>query len=351
MGTGLEWTEEQFTPDLKGWNEIREDYFGHGIVIGNGQSIAVDPRFEGQSLFAIAKTKLSDDDLRIFENLETENFEEVLGKLVTARKILTAIKDLRYRKPPLASKYDRIKNALIDAVREVHIHRSKLSDDAAYMIGEELSRYKIVFSTNYDLIIYWSLMHWAHESKRLDDIRDHFKDASMYSDARIFWLSGVEDVEKDPRITEFFFLHGALHLFQLPTGEPAKLVYNGQTILNRFYHYPEDGSVPLVVSEGNAQYKLRAINRSTYLAYAFSRLERYCGPLVIFGHRCDKVDEHIVKAINRFPQRRIAISIRAKNDDYICERKAHYRKCFRYAKIDFFQADTHPLGSPDLRMT
>ena len=84
------------------WKALQAD-FGHGLILGNGASIAFDPRFEYQSLKDRA-TELSlftADVKLVFDHLQTDDFELVLRMLWHASRINEALKiaDVRTLRP------------------------------------------------------------------------------------------------------------------------------------------------------------------------------------------------------------------------------------------------------------
>lgn len=338
--------------ELKNWCEISQGYESGSILVGNGLSRSLYSAFDYGSLIDAAKKNtenpLSCDDLKLFTKFATSNFEEVLGRLLVTQHVLSAIAPSCAALSRVEEGYERIRDSLIEAVHDVHIDRGEISNNVALKIGEALSYHSLVFTTNYDLITYWSLMHWAtvNDVLRHNRIRDHFRNIDPETKwDHIFELADALGNAGNACETEFLFLHGALHLFRSPNGRVGKVKYNGQQILSQFYDYPVDDSLPLFISEGDAVDKRRTIHNSSYLSFVFARLEEDANPLVIFGHSLSNKDEHIREAIGDGRDRRIAISIRAADEDKASKRMAEYTSYFPLSKPQFFRADTHPLGS------
>jgi hypothetical protein len=85
------------------------------------------------------------------------------------------------------------------------------------------------------------------------------------------------------------------------------------TILDQFGQ-PVDGDSqarPLLVTEGSAHDKLRAIEANDYLAHALDQLRAMDLPLVVFGSSLGPQDAHLVEAIGEHPTRPLAVSLRA----------------------------------------
>jgi hypothetical protein len=94
---------------------------------------------------------------------------------------------------------------------------------------------------------------------------------------------------------------------------------------------------------------MEAIRRSDYLSFAYERLSHVPGPLTIFRHSLRSEDRHLVDAVIKADQERsIAISIRASVEDEVVKRKLELMQAFTKADLRFFEASSHPLGSPEI---
>lgn len=119
------------TPSLACWDSIRGEFSKGGLLLGNGASIAVWPEFRYRSLFEKAEPDELDEpltaaDQRIFSAFETENFEEVLSRLGTA---IIVAKTLGQDASLLESRYNSVRQALVQAVAKVHIEPVWVRDD------------------------------------------------------------------------------------------------------------------------------------------------------------------------------------------------------------------------------
>jgi hypothetical protein len=201
-----------------------------------------------------------------------------------------------------------------------------------------------VFSTNYDLIAYWAIMH--------KDEGAGFKD--------FFW-GGDDGHSFDPKdtgvsanVTRVYYLHGGVHLRSKVDGGTRKHVSDLGALLTDFETSFESDEVPLLISEGTSQDKLDAILRSDYLSFAYGRLAEHTGGLVVFGQALADEDDHLVNVLNdwRPPWREpvIAISVlRSDTPDEVRQRKLYYAHRLPHADLLFFDPDTHPLGQPHVR--
>ena len=118
-----------------------------------------------------------------------------------------------------------------------------------------------------------------------------------------------------------------------------------QNLLDLFGTEFED-ALPLFVSEGTSGQKLASIHRSDYLSFLFGEFSKDNGPIVIFGHALGESDQHIADVLNSETKRPIAISILKRGD--VRQKKASIIDSLPKADLCFFDASTHPLGSPKL---
>lgn len=321
------------------WDEIddREDF--SGILIGNGASIAVWDNFRYSSIYEKSKSTdienpLTNADKNLFTALDSTNFERVMSSLTTAKIVNTA---LNINIDKIQNRYDSIQKSLIQAVKAVHVPWRSIPDSILLSIQENLLNYKFVYSTNYDLLIYWAIMHEGNSKG--------FKD--------YFWSEhfDIGDTQIWNKVTCVLYLHGGLHLYRLPSGKTLKRRANsGQNLLDLFGQPYYSDAVPLFISEGTSEEKLSSIYRSDYLAFAFSQFSKHEGPLVIFGNSLGESDNHIVSTISNWGPVRIAFSLMPDTTTEIRRKKLEIMAKLPDAKIDFYNASTHPLGSPDLKI-
>jgi hypothetical protein len=324
-------------PSLLTWDDAVLKVPRSALLVGNGASIAVWDKFSYDSLYLLASTTqkpplpkaLTNDDKALFEAMKTKNFEQVMGALSTGKIVSKA---LGLPTAQIEERYESIRSALIEAVRWTHIPWEKATPTTLSKIRKELSQYSCVFTLSYDLLIYWAIM---------SENGDGFKDC--------FWADLFDAMNTDiwGRPTVVYYLHGGLHLARSANGQTLKRKYeSGGNLLSTFGQpiagYPD--ALPLFVSEGTASEKMKSIYNSDYLSFAFAQLMTYRGPLCIFGVSLDESDAHLLKAIQKFSSRDIAVALRPKGDDHIVSDKARFRKHFPKAELYFFDSTTHPLG-------
>src|SRR5262249_4867508 len=98
-----------------------------------------------------------------------------------------------------------VKRALLDALANSHLdHPGQIADERKEAALDFLQPYHNVFSTNYDLLLYWVNMHAENAPPYQDGFRadpdDRDTEYVVFSER----LGGAKGL---------FFIHGALHLY------------------------------------------------------------------------------------------------------------------------------------------
>lgn len=324
--------------ELDHWDNVRQQHGWASLLVGNGASRNVWARFAYASLYETACDGVDDplthEDQKLFDSFGTRNFEAVLTSLWMAGRVASV---LGYDPDPIEERYESIRRALIQAVREVHVPWPRVPEPTLDAISAAMQRYERIYTTNYDLLLYWALM------RNPDGFRDYFWGAGCFD---------ATDTERYPERRPLLFLHGAIHLHRGPAGDTCKLIAepDGANLLELFEALVDQGREPLFVSEGRSEEKEAAIRRSDYLTFALERFASDRAPLVVFGQSLGEQDRHLVKALRRHPERVFAVSVRRHpNDERVIARKAEVLAALPNREVWFFSAQTHPLGAPELR--
>ncbi|MGE3703515.1 MAG: DUF4917 family protein [Hyphomicrobiaceae bacterium] len=269
------------------------------LLLGNGFSMAYDPSIFSYNALHGFVEKLDDDLLKkLFEVTKTRNFEIVLEQLSTFIALLDAFgSDRRLTKQVLAAS-EALKSSLIDAIRALHPeHVFKVPEERMAACAKFLSTFLNsggnLYTTNYDLLLYWVLMRSGlkpGDGFGRDNQAENPTEEPEYSELR--W-----DRNKDSQ--RVFYVHGALPLFD--TGvEVIKEQYDGvDYLLDRVGRRIEVGHYPVFVTAGNGSQKLAHIKHNRYLDYCYESLATVTGSKVTFGFGFGESDEHIIEALNR----------------------------------------------------
>jgi hypothetical protein len=319
---------------LPDWSELSARQSWQTLLIGNGISRNLWSGFSYESLFD--KVVLSSAAAGIFNALKTSNFETALECVHHAR---IALKSLSKETGEVDRVYTEIRDALFLAVVEAHIPWERFPDESHKQIAMTLDKNVSVFTTNYDLCLYWS----------------HMRNSTEVFMGDFFWNGTIFD-PKDVGIaagrTAVYYLHGAVHMWQDDSNVNGKWSsVPDENLLELGPKYPPGGSRrPLFVSEGTSESKLRTIRVSPYLSFCLDALTKNEEDTVVLGSSLGKQDEHIAAALNAGKPRRIAVSIYPSDKPHrIIAQKAHFLELLDRQSVEFFKSTTHPLGVSSLK--
>ncbi|WXL26896.1 DUF4917 family protein [Ectopseudomonas mendocina] len=325
--------------ELEHWNTLRARQAFPDLLLGNGASLAIWRNFAYFSLFDEAQTTrnrpLSPTELSVFRALDTSIFEQALSALRNSIRVNAAL-TINASSP--RHRYFAIKEALIHAIRSVHIPWSQMPGETLACINTELRSYRTVYSGNYDLLTYWAELHAPEGFDNL------FRGADATFDPT--------DVRPADNATRVLYLHGGLHLVKNADGS-TRLLNSSESTLLASFAINQLGDIPLFVNESSSEDKLKSIRGSDYLSYGLGQLAQASEGLCIFGHSLGKQDRHLLQAIQSASPKALAISIYPHNSAFIQQQKDYYRKLFAeqpQTELYFFNALSHPLGDPQLRV-
>lgn len=322
---------------LEPWDDIADEHEWAVLVLGNGLSRNVWPPFGyGSLLDHAAQGSLTVEDRALFQ--DTTNFERVLGDLNTAirtNRIIGMDTDAVYER------YRSIQRGLGEAVREVHLTRSQVPDHSLAAIRDVMERFEWVFTTSYDLLIYWAMGYGGPYAP--------FRDFFQYAGRCEFDATRSEVQAGEVPV---YYLHGALHLVVGARGATWKLRQKTlQTILDQFGQAVDGDpeSRPLFVTEGSPQDKRRTIEANAYLTHSLDRLAEVDLPVVVFGSALGEQDDHIVAALSENASRPVAVSMMPGWKRDLARQQVDLWGRLETERLYFFDATTHPLGAAGLR--
>lgn len=297
-----------------------EGYSKRHLMLGNGFSIACRADiFHYGSLFAQADFSKAPEAETVFAALGTQDFEVAIRSLENASRILPAY--VPHGAAAVAKMLEHalaLKEILIETIAKNHPNiPPEISDEKFWACRKFLSHFLNgdkgqVFTLNYDLLLYWTLMH---DDMPFDDPialekNDGFGNDEDDPDAEYVVWQG----ETGAHNARVHFLHGALHLFDsgkelkkytwvrknIPLVEQARAAINGN-------------AYPLFVAEGQSAQKKDKIRHNAYLYQGFKQLTanasqgKHC--FFIFGHSLAENDDHILVRLGRgrFPKLYVGI--------------------------------------------
>lgn len=257
------------------------------LLLGNGFSMAYDRDiFSYNALHDFIET-LEDKELsKILSVIETKNFELIMQYLGNLSALIDAFGGGNAIQEKIESASHKLKHSLLDAVQALHPeHVYKVPEDesqaCASFLDIFLSRGGKVFSTNYDLLLYWILMRSATIKHNDGFGRDALNFEPGIPREEINWSDLLWGRNKDSQ--NIFYVHGALPFFD-GGSEIIKEEYDHNSyLLENISARMENGEYPIFVTAGNGQEKLAHIMHNHYLSYCYDNLTEITGTLVVFG--------------------------------------------------------------------
>ncbi len=286
------------------------------LLLGNGFSIACKPDiFHYASLFEEADFSSIPNARKLFAKLGTQDFEVAIRALENGAAVLdvydssqTALAD------SMRADAATLKDLLVSTVAQNHPNIPlDIPDDKfwacrrflAHFLGEPSKGY--VFTLNYDLLLYWTLMHEDMpfgDPLNLDTNDGFGNDEDDPDTDYVVWQG-----ETGAHSASVHFLHGALHLFDAGhelqkytwIRKQERLVDQARAAINA-------DKFPLFVSEGTSRQKFSKIRHNAYLYQGLKVLTanadqgRHC--FFIYGHSLAENDQHILRRLGRgrFPK-------------------------------------------------
>jgi hypothetical protein len=324
------------------------------LLLGNGFSMAYDPAiFSYNALYDFIETLDNDLLSKLFGILNTKNFETIMEQLDTFAALLDAFGSDAKLKEKVAIASVTLKQSLIDAVKALHPEHvfavpQEKSDACARFLKQFLGSGGHIYTTNYDLLLYWVLMRnqvlesidgFGRDRENPDEYVP--EDELEYSELR--WGKYREE-------QVIFYVHGALPLFD--TGvEIVKEEYDSSHyLLENIGDRISRGEYPIFVTAGNGREKLIHIMHNRYLTHCYESLSNIEGSLVTFGFNFGEYDDHIIEAINaaaKFGRKHppklwsVYIGVYSPEDRKHIENISHRIKC----KVHIYDAKTANVWS------
>ena len=324
-------------PDLEDWADLASREWP-ALLVGNGLSINLWAGFRYDSLFTSAT--MTPEAQAIFAELGTTNFEQCLECLHHANISLRALHEPTTK---VDQTYAEVRDALVETVSAAHVPWSAFPQDTHDVLANAMNSHKSVFTTSYDLSLYWSQLQTGMSVDIID----------------FFWGNGHRFDPLDTEVhrssaTCLYYLHGGMHLWQDDsTGEDGKWTSSDGRLLDviKSNYGPTTTRRPLFVSEGTSAAKLRTIRQSAYLTFCLEELREDDSPTVLFGQSLAEQDAHIAAALNEGSRKRIAVSMYPSGDENaIIAEKARILRQLPGHRVTFFDSTTHPIGDTGLHI-
>ena len=294
--------------ELKSYQEVLDHFKKENrtinLLLGNGFSIAYDKDIFSYNALNHFIMESNDDVIKkVFQVYNTQNFETIMQQLqnmVEVLKILEAPNDLCKR---VSSVSQDLKAKLIDAITAMHPEQvfnvdEKKSKHCADFLNPYIANNGNIFSTDYDLLLYWVLLRNGVENfvDGFGREAENIEDGTYTPEEEIEWSELIWGKHKHNQ--NVHYLHGALPLFDAGR-DIIKVEWNGKDyLLDVIKKKIEDGSYPVFVAAGNGDEKMQHIKHNPYLNYCYDRLCAINGSLIVLGFSFGDNDSHIIEAIN-----------------------------------------------------
>jgi hypothetical protein len=275
------------------------------LLLGNGFSMAYDPNIFSYNALYDFVSSLKDQTLEaVFGAMKTKNFELMMEQLNASLGLLKALGAGQEVEDKLAGAIQKLKDSLIGAIKTLHPeHVFKIPEErsaaCAKFIDAFTGRGGRVFTTNYDLLLYWILMR-QNVPNSVDGFGKELLnpvEVQQGTEAEA-WSELTWGPNKSGQ--NIFYTHGALPLFD--TGaEVVKEQYREAEgyLLENIGARLGAGEYPIFVAAGSAAEKLAQIRHNRYLSHCYDQLCELDGSVVTLGFGFGEYDDHIIDALNK----------------------------------------------------
>ncbi|MGE0930197.1 DUF4917 family protein [Peijinzhouia sedimentorum] len=292
------------------------------LLLGNGFSIACDPNiFTYDSIFKEADFGNLPEIKEAFKLLKVTDFELVIDALEKSSTILPAYqKESEDIREKMLADSKSIKEVLILTISSRHpAFPSQISEESYTKCRKFLSHFiqkksnGRIYTLNYDLLLYWTLMHELDDKNSDTQFSDGFGRDSWVDNGEITYSDELTWQGKS-LYQNIHYLHGGLHLFD--KGHKLKKISwtdTGYSLIDQSRKALENDEFPLFVTEGDNLKKMEKIHHNAFLFNSFQSFEDITnagkGPvgntcLFTYGVSFSINDQHI---FNRIAQGRIKL--------------------------------------------
>lgn len=291
------------------------------LLLGNGFSIACCPDiFHYGSLFSKADFSSNPNLKSVFHALDTQDFETAIRNLEFGA-LLTPI--YAPSEPHAAERMSAdaaaLKEILLTTIAGNHPNvPSDIPDESfwacrrflSFFLGQENKGQ--VFTLNYDLLLYWALMHDDQPSGASNSLTTNDGFGNDEDDPNADYV--VWQGETGAHGAKVHFLHGALHLFDAGN-ELQKFTWirRNERLIDQARAAIDANKFPLFVAEGSSAQKKSKIRHNAYLYQGFKQLTanvqqgQHC--LFIHGHSLADNDGHILQRLGKGRFKKLYVSL------------------------------------------
>ena len=239
------------------------------------------------------------------------------------------------------------RESLLCAIEELHPeHVFKIPQQQSEACAEFLKTFLDtgghLYSTNYDLLLYWVLIRNS-TVVHVDGFGRELENPDDPPDDHI-WSELVWGKHRDNQ--NIFYLHGALPFFDNGIAVIKEEYDAHNYLLDKIRARMKSAEYPIFVTAGDGRQKLTHIMHNRYLAHSYESLCSVEGSLVTFGFNFGEYAEHIIDAINRAARQKpplklwsVYIGVYSEEDRRHIEQIKQKFKC----KVHIYDTNTTPV--------
>ena len=286
------------------WEDIKSDFAGGSLIVGNGASIALSEKFGYDSLYraAVELGHIAEQVQKIFDSFDVNDFELVLRRLWQAKLVNSAL-EIEHGK--VEESYQKVRAALIATVRDVHVCYYEAEEHLEH-IYKFMQPFSKVLSLNYDLIVYWAAML----GNRV--LGSWFKDCFTPDYFCTDWQERAEPYGVAEGVTLFFYPHGnlVLHHHEFSSIKKITAKANGDLLESILDKWERRDLAPAFVCEGTQESKEQSISSCDYLEKVFYEVLPNLGQhIVVYGWSMAEQDEHLLLQLSKSKPAKVAVSV------------------------------------------
>jgi hypothetical protein len=273
------------------------------LLLGNGFSIAYDHQiFSYNALHRFIEEIDNQLLTKLFEIVNTKDFEVVMQQLDNFCELIDVFgtdKELRLQ---ITDAISQLQNSLLDAIQSLHPeHVFEIPEEKSKACAAFLKHFfdndGQVFTSNYDLLLYWVLMRndiknavdgFGRDRENPDEYVP--EDEIEYSELR--W-------GKHKEYQNIHYVHGTLPIFDTGIHIVKEQYDNEHYLLENVKERLDRKEYPIFVTAGSGKEKLTHILHNRYLTHCYEELSQITGSLIMFGFNFGENDRHIIDAINK----------------------------------------------------
>lgn len=272
------------------------------LLLGNGFSMAYDSEiFSYNALHDFIQQVDNELLSKLFDIVKTKNFELIMQQLDNFEALIHAFGTDEELRIKVKAASEALKESLLEAIKSLHpehvftIPQHK-NDACASFLNRFLSTTGHIFTTNYDLLLYWVLMRnpylssidgFGRERENPDEVVP--VDDIQYSELRWGKYKDTQGI---------YYLHGTLPIFDTGVDIIKEEYTTEHYLLENISHRIDEKQYPIFVTAGNGREKLEHIMHNRYLSFCYEHFSSIDGSLVTFGFNFGSYDDHIIDALN-----------------------------------------------------